>query len=855
MNKYQAEALQKRGLSEKFVRDHGVQSVTEVPPEFAGHPYASVPALMFPRENIDGSVTQQLRPDSPVENPNGSLVKYVFPVGTPMGLSVLREAGNTALVVEGTCQSLAALRYAPAGYAVYGIEGCWNWRNGELKIPASGLEVFEDRRVIIALDADAATNRLVYDAGMALKAALDAEGAAEVVFMRLPGCSGNAGLDDVLGAKSEERRAPYLKRLLSKTTQKPADAKPTLKKPQSPPQAGSKTPVPATDLEVSDAWLDRYGDTLRYNISLQKWMAYTGGVWSIDAGISLAQATFQDCIRDRIVAVKSENGQDLDAKEWLFSAKRIDAVLKQGGANRRYQVSDEILDTNPWLWNAANCLIDLRTGRQLDHAPEHYVSQQSPVVYDPAAGGRLFRAWIADVLPNRETRRFVQRVLGQAMVGSVLEHIFPVFIGTGRNGKGTLLRLVAEVFGPYFTGLKKTVLVDTKFEGHATALATLQRKRLAATEEMKATAAYDVALIKSLTGGDHITANRMRQDDVVFKPSHTMLLASNHRPKVDQEETAFWARYREVPFKTIFENPSDSVEQAMKSREELSGILNWLLEGLDDYRKNGLGEPDEVMWASAEAKVASDPLYEFISDHVVRTGDDEDWIRASVIREVYEQFCVKRRVEPVKARGFRELFAEASGGLLRKVRAGDQTLWAFTGVRQATEEDSVPLSATNVPRSFEDVGTAKTPPAVHKPLSVPSVPSVPSKMAHISTMQNKSSTESFSQMELIEGENGVNEGTNGVSAGHPGFSSGNSEGTATSARGTKGVSAGQPWFSSPDLSLTAPMRPEWWREHFPAASWSPPVCDHCSSVHELVPPAMFWYACRECFPATFERTA
>lgn len=842
-----------RALSVEFATSQGVfraETDKDIPAEFHNHPYVTSPGWVFPRRGLNGEVINQFRPDSPLDNPEGKPVKYVFPLGSPMGLTELRELGGAALVVEGTCQSLAALRYASPSLSIYGIEGCWNWRNGSLKTPAVGLERFENRRVTIVLDADATSNRSVYDAGIALKESLMAEGASEVLFMRLPGSGGTAGLDDVLGVRDEHLRAPYLARQIASASAKPADVKPMRKRLGVKPPPDQVT-VPATDLDVSDAWLQRHGEGLRFNIDLQKWMAYVKGTWSINAGISLAQASFQDCIRNEVVAVTSDGGSEVVARDWLYSAKRIEAVLKQGAANRSYQVSDDQMDGNPWLWNAANCVINLKTGQPRDHTPEDFMSQQSRVVFDPEARAPKFQTWMTEILPNTETRKFVQRVLGQAMVGEVVEHIFPVFIGTGRNGKGTLLRLMAEIFGSYFTGLKKTVLVDTKYEQHATALATLQKKRLAVTEEMKATASYDVALIKSLTGGDYITANKMRQDDIVFKPSHTLLLASNHRPKVDQGETAFWSRYREVPFNRVFENPSDAIEEAMKTPDELSGILNWLLEGLADYRTNGLGEPEEVMWASAAAKVEADPLYEFIEDNIFHTGDDGDWIEAKSVREKYEVWCERRRKEPLKPRGFREIFAVASRSELGQVRAeGRAGISAYRKIRWVSDEDVV-STRDFVVSTFGDETTPNTSVDQAKHDSVVSVVSVVSEKGYISSVQKTSlPPKKEYTVQPIEREISELRLQKDLQGSSPAETPKNHE---TTEEPTKRLQEPNSANFALDTSSPVSFGLQFWRD-LGAKEYEPPICDHCGTRPELVPPGLFWYACRSCFPATFERS-
>lgn len=100
------------------------------------------------------------------------------------------------LIVEGTCQYLAAVTYAPPEYGAVGIFGCWGWVRGGLQHPDFNLFPLAGRHVTVIFDADLATNRDVWDAGDRLQRYLKMEGAT-VAFARVPGV-GSSGLDDVL---------------------------------------------------------------------------------------------------------------------------------------------------------------------------------------------------------------------------------------------------------------------------------------------------------------------------------------------------------------------------------------------------------------------------------------------------------------------------------------------------------------------------------------------------------------------------------------------------------------------------------------------------------------------------------
>ena len=227
---HEQEILLPRGITAAQAEGFGVRSIStreELPEALQNSKYATVPGLLFPWNSPLQGVVLQYRPDEPVANPQGDPVKYLFPGGTQMVLNQLRETNDGPLLVqEGTMQSLAAAVYTHPGWSVYGMSGCWSWRKGETQVAIPDLMVVDGRDVVISLDADAGTNRDVYDAGMSLKEAMEAEGAHSVQFLWLAGHGSKAGLDDVLGSRPMDRRAAYLQRALEHAEDKPAKTRP-----------------------------------------------------------------------------------------------------------------------------------------------------------------------------------------------------------------------------------------------------------------------------------------------------------------------------------------------------------------------------------------------------------------------------------------------------------------------------------------------------------------------------------------------------------------------------------------------------------------------------------------------------
>lgn len=223
----------------------GVRSLTQRsdnPQEGVWVNWSNHPAILFPWTSPDGRVEYQVRADNPTQDTRGRDRKYVFRKDMVPVLWAVHEVPDpkTVVIIEGTKQCLAGASYAPPETSVYGIAGCRSWQTDGQPIP--DLAVVDGREVVVILDADAAENPQVYQAGIELSEALAMEGATRVTFGRLPG-GGKSGLDDILSTRPADRRAVYLDRLIRSAKPKPADAKPKGKQKAAPEGEGDRVTI------------------------------------------------------------------------------------------------------------------------------------------------------------------------------------------------------------------------------------------------------------------------------------------------------------------------------------------------------------------------------------------------------------------------------------------------------------------------------------------------------------------------------------------------------------------------------------------------------------------------------------
>src|SRR5262249_30247609 len=145
-------------------------------------------------------------------------------------------------------------------------------------------------------------------------------------------------------------------------------------------------------------------------------------------------------------------------------------------------------------------------------------------------------------------QRFLQRYFGYCLTGQTSEHRFVFAYGTGANGKGTLINTISRVLADYATIADVGTFIAATHERHPTDVAKLHGFRLVVAQETEKGRRWDETKIKSLTGGDKMTARFMRQDFFDFTPTFKLFIIGNHKPRLDTVDEAMRRRLLLVPF-------------------------------------------------------------------------------------------------------------------------------------------------------------------------------------------------------------------------------------------------------------------------------------------------------------------
>jgi len=407
-----------------------------------------------------------------------------------------------------------------------------------------------------------------------------------------------------------------------------------------------------TDLGNAERFIQQHGDDVRYCYPWGKWLVWTGTRWERDEAGKVhkrAKETVRS-IYGEAAAAEDEDRRKALAKHATSSEAegKIRAMVEL--AKSEVPVSPEELDAHPWLLNAPNGTVDLRTGELREHRREDMLTKMVGTEYRADAAAPVWETFLQRVLPSEGLRAFVQRGAGYSATGDTSEQCMFINHGVGANGKSTYQEVLAEALGDYAMRAPTEMLMVKRTGGVPNDVARLKGARFVAASETEEGRRLAESLVKDLTGQDTITARFMRAEFFDFKPTHKLWLSTNHKPEIRGTDAAIWRRIRLVPWSVTIPAAERDRNLPEKLKAEIAGVLAWVIKGCLDWQREGLGEPHEVRDATAQYRAEQDIIAAFLEECcVVRP---ETWVRFADLYGAYTAWCEEARERAENKRTF-----------------------------------------------------------------------------------------------------------------------------------------------------------------------------------------------------------
>ena len=261
-------------------------------------------------------------------------------------------------------------------------------------------------------------------------------------------------------------------------------------------------------------------------------------------------------------------------------SKNITATLKE--AHPVLEIEPGLLDKDWFLLCTPRHTYDLRKGLAgiRDHNPDDFITKMT--AYSPSDKG--MDIWL-DALNtffcgDKALIQYVQRVAGIVCVGQVFLEAMIIAYGDGRNGKSTFWNTLSRVMGSYSGNISADSLTMNCKRNVKPEMAETKGKRLLIAAELEEGTRLNTSIVKQLCSTDAVFAEKKYKDPFSFVPSHTLVLYTNHLPKVGAKDTGIWRRLIVIPFKAKIEGSSD-IKNYTEYLCENAGeaVMKWMIEG------------------------------------------------------------------------------------------------------------------------------------------------------------------------------------------------------------------------------------------------------------------------------------
>ena len=232
-------------------------------------------------------------------------------------------------------------------------------------------------------------------------------------------------------------------------------------------------------------------------------------------------------------------------------------------------------------------------------------------------------------------REYVMRFLASCLQGHIVDQKFPIWTGTGSNGKSACIKLMQKAFGDYCCSVSVTLLTQKQASSsNATPdVARIKGTRFAVFQEPEENDKIHVGRMKELTGGDKLVARALYREPIEFFPQCKLLLACNQLPHIPSNDGGTWRRLRVVEFASKFvrePDPNDPrqfpIVENLEDQFEIWKIafMSLMVRKFEEYKESGLEEPAEVRRYTEKYQESSDVYLEFIHDEYEETGNNKD---------------------------------------------------------------------------------------------------------------------------------------------------------------------------------------------------------------------------------------
>ncbi len=224
--------------------------------------------------------------------------------------------------------------------------------------------------------------------------------------------------------------------------------------------------------------------------------------------------------------------------------------------------------------------IDKHNVKLRDHNRDDFLTYVLNYNYDVNAVAPIFSKFMDEVLPDKNTQYVLQEFLGYVFSTNLKLEKVAVLYGSGANGKSVFFEVITMMMGKdnlSFKGLGDICMKGDKGNNHR---AELESKLINYASELNPQGA-DIEIFKALVSGEPVSARRLYKDVYTFSNNAKLIFNANKLPTETERTHGFFRRFLIIPFDITIPDSKKDIHLHNKIIDsELSGVLNWAIDGL-----------------------------------------------------------------------------------------------------------------------------------------------------------------------------------------------------------------------------------------------------------------------------------
>lgn len=412
------------------------------------------------------------------------------------------------------------------------------------------------------------------------------------------------------------------------------------------------------DIGNGNLFADFYKNMLRYVVERKAWYYFNGRVW--EPNNEKAMELCKELAR-KIIGHFNRGGSKSKTKKSFLSGWRSrrgrETILKDAASVYPIKMSE--FDQDPYLLNCQNRTLNLQTGQFSQHNPADLLTKMSGAYYDPHIRSDRWEQHIREVMDGDvDKAQYLQKAMGYGITGDTrYECFFLLYGATSRNGKGTTMESYMTMLGDYGRAARPETIAQKQTangSGPSEDLARLAGARVVNISEPDKKMVLSSALVKTLTGNDTISARYLHENSFEFQPDFKLFINTNYLPRTTDATIFASGRVKVIPFEHHFDDSQQDkgLKQELAQPDNISGILNWCIEGLRLLQATGFDPPVSVLEATDQYQRDSDKFMQFIEEILIATPGSE--ILTQTAHDKYTRWCENNGLKAEGISGFKQ---------------------------------------------------------------------------------------------------------------------------------------------------------------------------------------------------------